>query len=396
MKNRNDLFDLYLAGKCTPEEAEQFVSGLSDDQFCAELEVRVDEVFRQELRENEVLPDMVRLSKEQYVSIEALIFTTVAENEEERVRSISSTIWRWAAAAAAIIIFYVGFDQWNKDHSMITGGGPIAAVQDTTETPTGVTLTLPNGQVVALADHEAAQYASREKQDGVSFYELKASDVVQEPMVQQINVPQGQTGAVVLTDGTKVWLNANSSLTYDVNFVGNERLVKLQGEAYFEVTPNKEKPFIVESKNQQVKVLGTHFNVKAYTVSHVITTLLEGKVQVSTGAKERILKPGQSSVVGFNDSDIKVVPAICYEVNAWRNNEFAFYDATLNDISDELSRWYGVEVQVVGRSDSFGFTGVISREKSLPEVLEILRRTGQIRYHIVPTGLKERRIILML
>lgn len=279
---------------------------------------------------------------------------------------------------------------------MITGGGPIAAVQDTTETPTGVTLTLPNGQVVALADHEAAQYASREKQDGVSFYELKASDVVQEPMVQQINVPQGQTGAVVLTDGTKVWLNANSSLTYDVNFVGNERLVKLQGEAYFEVTPNKEKPFIVESKNQQVKVLGTHFNVKAYTVSHVITTLLEGKVQVSTGAKERILKPGQSSVVGFNDSDIKVVPAICYEVNAWRNNEFAFYDATLNDISDELSRWYGVEVQVVGRSDSFGFTGVISREKSLPEVLEILRRTGQIRYHIVPTGLKERRIILML
>lgn len=108
MKNRNDLFDLYLAGKCTPEEAEQFVSGLSDDQFCAELEVRVDEVFRQELRENEVLPDMVRLSKEQYVSIEALIFTTVAENEEERVRSISSTIWRWAAAAAAIIIFLCG------------------------------------------------------------------------------------------------------------------------------------------------------------------------------------------------------------------------------------------------------------------------------------------------
>lgn len=393
MYNKKHVFEQYLAGKCTPEEAAWLISSFSEEAFRAELERYIDEVFESELREEEDIEGLHIQSKDQYTMVESLIF---GANKDRKLRFMAS-YWRWVAVAAAVLVFYVGYKRVGLEFPKVTDR--IEVVSNKVQRPQGsdgVILTLPNGEVIELSDGTESKYASAEKQNGDSFFEIKKLHEANEPMIQEVYVPAGKIGALMLTDGTKVWLNAGSKLTYDVNFIGGVRKVDLEGEAYFEVAKNKEKPFVVASDDQRIRVLGTHFNVKAYKENRTTTTLMEGSVEVATNERARRLKPGESSIVTWRGGDIKVAPSNLQNVNAWRNKEFAFYDANLDQIGRELSRWYGIEVQVVGRALGFGFTGVISRERSLEEVLEILNRTGQIRYHIIPVGVGERRVVLMI
>lgn len=387
------VFEQYLAGKCTPEQAAWLVATFSEETFRAELENYIDEVFEAELQNADHIEDLYVQSQDQYPIVEALIF---GEIQQPKIRSLA-TYWRWVAAAAALLIFYIGYKRIAMESLPATDKVELASKgEEKSLSPDVVTLTLPNGEVIDLSDGTESRYATVEKQDGDSFFEIKKLQETKEPMIQTVQVPAGKTGTLLLTDGTKVWLNAGSKLTYDVNFIGGVRKVDLEGEAYFEVAKNKEKPFVVASDDQRIRVLGTHFNVKAYRENRTTTTLMEGSVEVATNTRAYTLKPGQSSMVTWGGADIKVEPAKMDKVNAWRNNEFAFYDATLDQIGRELSRWYGVDVQVVSRGRGYGFTGVISRNKDLEEVLDILNRTGQIRYHIIPVGIGERRVVLMI
>lgn len=394
MYDKKHVFEQYLAGKCTPEQAAWLVATFSEETFRAELENYIDEVFEAELQNADHIEDLYVQSQDQYPIVEALIF---GETQQPKIRSLA-TYWRWVAAAAALLIFYIGYKRIAMELLPATDKVELASTkgEEQSLSPDVVTLTLPNGEVIDLSDGTESRYATVEKQDGDSFFEIKKLQETKEPMIQTVLVPAGKTGRLLLTDGTKVWLNAGSKLTYDVNFIGGVRKVDLEGEAYFEVAKNKEKPFVVASDDQRIRVLGTHFNVKAYRENRTTTTLMEGSVEVATNTRAYTLKPGQSSMVTWGGADIKVGPAKMDKVNAWRNNEFAFYDATLDQIGRELSRWYGVDVQVVSRGRGYGFTGVISRNKDLEEVLDILNRTGQIRYHIIPVGIGERRVVLMI
>lgn len=392
MYNKKQVFEQYLAGKCTPEQATWLIDTFSDEEFRAELERYVEETFEKEEEITDYMDIWGAVSKDRYPVVETLIFDTEAPTKVRRL----APILRWIAAAAAVVILFIGYQRNKEILKPIETAEDMVSKQDKEPATTdGVTLTLPNGETVELSDNTETIYASKEDQNGDSFFEMKKLNEAREPMIQEVNVPAGKTGALLLTDGTKVWLNAASKLIYDVNFVGGVRKVELEGEAYFEVAPNKEKPFVVYSRNQQVRVLGTHFNVRAYGENRTTTTLMEGRVEVATHTRAYTLKPGQSSVVTWGGADIEISPAMMYKVNAWRNSEFGFYDASLEEIGRELSRWYGVDVQVVGKTSYFGFTGVISKRKTLEEVLDILNRTGQIRYHIVPVGIKERRVVLM-
>ncbi|WP_164110992.1 MULTISPECIES: FecR family protein [Sphingobacterium] len=393
MYDKKHVFEQYLAGKCTPEQAAWLVSTFSEETFRAELENYIDEVFEAELQNADQIEDLYIQSRDQYPIVESLIF---GENQNRKVRSLA-TYWRWVAAAAALLIFYIGYKRIAMESLPATDKVELASkTEQKSQASDGVILTLPNGEVIELSDDTESRYASAEEQEGNSFFEIKKLHEANEPMIQEVYVPAGKIGALLLTDGTKVWLNAGSKLTYDVNFIGGVRKVDLEGEAYFEVAKDKKKPFVVASSDQRIRVLGTHFNVKAYKENRTTTTLMEGSVEIATNERARMLKPGESSIVSWGGADIKVGPANMQNVNAWRNKEFAFYDANLDQIGRELSRWYGVEVQVVGRALGFGFTGVISKERSLEEVLEILNRTGQIRYHIIPIGIGERRVVLMI
>lgn len=198
-----------------------------------------------------------------------------------------------------------------------------------------------------------------------------------------ISTPRGGQYQVTLADGTKVWLNASSSLTYPSGFANTkQRQVTLKGEAYFEVAKDKLHPFFVKTDRQTVKVLGTHFNISSYEDDKITkTTLLEGLVSVNPiGKEEQIIHPGQQAVL--NGGDIAVKEANTEEAMAWKNGYFRFNDEDIKSVMRKLSRWYSIDVQYEGEVSVEGFTGKISRFKPISEVLNALESTKTIHFKV--------------
>jgi len=215
--------------------------------------------------------------------------------------------------------------------------------------------------------------------------------------------------SLTLSDGTKVWLNSESSLKYPTAFNGNAREVEITGEAYFEVRSQESgarsgaSPFIVRKKDVSVTVLGTHFNVNAYDDEDVIkVTLLEGSVRMSSlledqGASLRggiprasgqsqlksvILKPGEQGVVTQN-SELRTQNSVDLEaVMAWKNGKFIFNETSIDVIMKQISRWYDVEVEYVGAKPDVHFIGDISRRENISEVLKMLEQTKAVKFSI--------------
>lgn len=190
-----------------------------------------------------------------------------------------------------------------------------------------------------------------------------------------LTTPRGGQYHLTLEDGTKVWLNATSSIRYPVNFSGANRTVELEGEAYFEVAQDKRKPFIVKVNEMSVEVLGTHFNIMAYADEHsVSTTLLEGSVKVIGNGSSRVLKPGQQSM--YNADALYIEPADTEKVMAWKNGMFLFKGDDIKTIMRQIGRWYDVEVSFAGNISSKLYRGSISKYVTAPEVLRILELAG--------------------
>lgn len=193
-----------------------------------------------------------------------------------------------------------------------------------------------------------------------------------------VETPIGGEYSVTLADGTKVWMNAASSLKYPVQFSGNERVVELTGEAYFEVAKDPAKPFRVKSSGQTIEVLGTHFNVNAYANEGVIkTTLLEGRVKVLNKTGIQFLPPGQQSVMNFGgDGRIKVLTDTdTDEVTAWKEGYFQFNQADIHNVMRQLSRWYDIKVSYSPELTYKQFQGAIQRDLKFSQVLRILGKT---------------------
>ena len=188
-----------------------------------------------------------------------------------------------------------------------------------------------------------------------------------------VSTPRGGQYQIVLSDGSKVWLNAASSIRFPTAFSGSLREVELTGEAYFEVAKNKEKPFQVKVRDMKIAVLGTHFNVKAYEdEAETKTSLLEGSVKIIQGKEAGLLKPGQQAVINFKDDKVKIATADMVEVIAWKNGLFRFEGANIETIMREIGRWYDVEIVYAGKVPMRRFEGKINRNAGLSEVLRIL------------------------
>jgi len=183
-----------------------------------------------------------------------------------------------------------------------------------------------------------------------------------------------------LSDGTKVWVNAVSQLKFPVQFAGHERRIYLEGEAYFEVAKDAQRPFIVESNGSTIKVIGTHFNVNSYLRS-VRTTLLEGKVEVAAGNEKMILFPGEYSA--SSEEGVKKGKADLKREMAWKNNEFYFKGDNIAQIAAELSRWYDLDVAFIGQiSFDKGYSGSIERDVNLSQVLDMLSYVSHLDFDI--------------
>ena len=198
------------------------------------------------------------------------------------------------------------------------------------------------------------------------------------PAIVEYNIlktPRGGQYSVVLSDGTKVWLNAASSLGYPAVFTGSERTVDLEGEAYFEVAGKKDAPFHVKVKGKpEILVLGTSFNVMAYPDEpFTSTTLLEGTVKTGT----RILKPGQQAQAVDSQSVVRVVTDVDVEsITAWKNGETSFENASIQEIMRAISRWYDVEIAYKGNIPDKRFIGGLPRDTQLSALLHVLEQNG--------------------
>ncbi|MDI9363855.1 MAG: FecR domain-containing protein [Flavobacterium sp.] len=250
------------------------------------------------------------------------------------------------------------------------------------------TLTLANGEVVALDDANNGQISSQGnvvvvklKSGLLSYQQVGTSAQMPVAAINVLSTPRGGQYQVELPDGSKVWLNSYSSLKYPTFFSGKERVVELNGEGYFEVAKNKDMPFKVKVNNMEVAVLGTHFNIMAYNnESSINTTLLEGLVKISTPKGGRTIKPGEQAKLATSGT-LSVVNAEIEEAMAWKNGFFQFNSADMQTVIRQINRWYDVDIVYNGDVDAH-FTGTISRSVEADKVLKKLQLTGAFKYEI--------------
>ena len=250
------------------------------------------------------------------------------------------------------------------------------------------TLTLSDGTTVILDEAQNGTVSTQgntkilKLDNGILSYNASHKGNVVEVLYNTISTPKGGQYQVLLSDGSKVWLNAASSLKFPATFTGKERKVELLGEAYFEVAKNDNMPFKVEADGMEVEVLGTHFNINSYDdESTVRTTLLEGSVKINGAKSKSFLKPGQQAKLE-RDGDIKIVNnADVDQAVAWKEGRFQFNRADIHEVMRQIARWYNVSIEYKGIVSSH-FGGTISRDVNLSQVLEMLQLTGEVKFHV--------------
>ncbi|SER08979.1 FecR family protein [Pedobacter rhizosphaerae] len=252
-------------------------------------------------------------------------------------------------------------------------------------------LTLADGKKISLSDAITGDIAEQsgisisKTADGQIVYTVAQTDRVDEDRMNTISTPNGGEWQIKLPDGSMVWLNAASSLTYNLNLTSaKQRLVTLQGEAYFEVAKDKAHPFVVSTDKQTVEVLGTHFNINSYPDEKVTkTTLLEGSIRVSHNDTQEaeILKPGEQSIV--SSSGISVNEVDTDEFIAWTKGYFMFNNERQESIMRKLSRWYNIEVEYADEAaKNVMYYGTVSRFEKVSKVLRKFEQTGEVRFDI--------------
>jgi ferric-dicitrate binding protein FerR (iron transport regulator) len=349
------LYQQWLDKSITATEEEEFLSLLADPDNQAFMEMWVE---KQLLLTKEEIP----LSDEKTDLILQTIFQT------NRVLVIKRTRW-WAAAAVLFLLATGTYIWFNKSSSL---QNVTVLVNDVPPGSNKAILTLSDGSAIKLDSAGNKVISKGIRQTGGQLqYDAQNVDAV----YNTLTTPRGGQFQLTLPDGTKVWLNAASSIRYPTAFNEKERRVEISGEVYFEIAKNEKMPFYVKSGIQEIEVLGTHFNINAYTDENAIsTTLLEGSIRVNyTGHTSVILRPGQQTQL---TDHIKVIDdADMDQAIAWKNGVFAFNQADIPTVMRQLSRWYDVEVEYAGAIPKRAFTGEIARELTLAQVLKGLTKT---------------------
>jgi transmembrane sensor len=210
---------------------------------------------------------------------------------------------------------------------------------------------------------------------------FKAKEGSDPNAVSTLEVPQGLDKKVMLSDSTIVYVNAATKLSFPLNFTGNTRTVSLDGEAYFEVSKNKTKPFIVHARDMDVEVKGTHFNIKAYQGEPIQTSLTEGSVQASAAGQKLMLIPGKAAVI--NNGNLAQTDFDESIVLAWRDGAYYFRDEAFSMISRTVDRWFGYSFAYVDKGiESSHFSGALDKHKSLEEFLDNVSTTAGLTYTI--------------
>ncbi|QEC42823.1 FecR family protein [Pseudobacter ginsenosidimutans] len=306
--------------------------------------------------------------------------------------------FRWYAAAAVLVATagLATFFLMNREDKPAEQAAPVVAKIDLPPGGNKATLILSGGRSIALDDIPAGKLAMengvniQKNADGQLFYSVTGeAGKSDEPIYNTISTPKGGQYQVSLPDGSMVWLNAASSLSFPVNFTGKERKVSITGEAYFDIKKNKEQPFVVQSGNQEVEVLGTEFNINSYLPGSISTSLLEGSVRViNTDSRQQVvLQPGKQAVL--NNQEITTNGFNADNVTSWIRGLFSYTNASLNTVMNDFERWYDVEVVYAGSIPEFDFTGDIPRKLKASQFLEIMS-SYPVKFSLEAIGGKQR------
>lgn len=377
----NFLVGKYFSNDCTEEEKYELMKWANSASE-SELEVILHSSWKKHESTLEMPEEMSQRILSSIFSQEQEV--TEEENFEEEVKPIFGKISYSIAASVALIIslgLFAWFQYNTVDKRIENRIVQVKEFEKNDILPGSdkAILTFDDGSEVILDNSKNGTLSKQgetsilKPENGQLVYESKQSAITQ-PRYNTITTPKGGQYQVVLSDGTKVWLNAASSLRFPLVFSGNERKVEMTGEIYFEVAKNAKKPFKVISDGQVIEVLGTHFNVMAYPNEKATkTTLLEGSVKVSKNERSTILQPGQQAKVGFNNGIFRTINDVSLEEElAWKNGYFQFNNASLELIMRQIERWYDVDIQYIGKIPDEHFTGKLQRNTNLSNVLKIL------------------------
>ncbi|WP_129714064.1 FecR family protein [Pedobacter sp. SYP-B3415] len=362
-------------GTITDEEKERLDAWYASFEEISDKDMSPSETIR---REKSIYAEIVRKERIGYT----------------RLRS-------WLPRVAAILILSAGIFYFNRPKTEKTQVEATMAVHKPKPIVPGgnkAVLTLADGTVIPLDQQSDGLLANEQslsvsKRSGQLTYLTDASSATEKTAYHTISTPKGGQFQVNLPDGTRVWLNAGSSIRFPLDFAKGRR-VELQGEAYFEVASmrkaGKKIPFTVSSNGQQIDVLGTHFNVNAYhDEPFTRTTLLEGSVRIKkAGTEEHVmLRPGQQALV---NEDIRVSQADTEKAIAWQRGYFSFDNESVESIMRTVSRWYDVDVVINDQIRNRRFGGTLSRFGQISTLLGLMEKTGVIHFKI-----EGRRVIVM-
>jgi len=397
MSTQNNRFQYlvqqYLNDKCTAEELAEFWQQINqlEDETVIQTEL---EAYWQRSADGNKMP----AAGWEQVLQQAYSKAGPHVQEPVVIPLWRKAVFRWAAAAVVVLSMGVAA-YWvlNNNKTVSTPKAVVTTTLQDVPAPQNnrATITLSNGQTVYLDSAGNGVLASEANvkvvklADGKIIYKGSAGKNV----YNLLRNPKGSKVIdMTLSDGSRVWLNAGSSINYPVTFAGKERHVIVQGEVYFEVAHNKAMPFIVTSGAMDVEVLGTHFNVNAYRDEPAVrVTLLEGSVKVREfaminghlkRANETLLKPGEQAVLAADHSPLTIDhSANLQQVMAWKNGLFSFTGADLATVMRQLSRWYNVDVKYEGQIPARKFSGEITRDLTLSQLMNGLQSLG-IKFNI--------------
>lgn len=386
------LFYRHLEKTATVDERVELTQYTTEDDFSVLLKELIDESI-------EVTWDSAEQSPESINRVFDSVMEKAGETEVKVIPMLPRTWTRIAAAAIIIILLSVGgYFIYNKDkQSGNIVSTPTQELKNDVKAPSlsKATITLADGSVIPLDSLNKGLLAKQQgvnvikNADGTIAYDASSygpSIMVHRPVFNTLNNPRGSsTVSLTLSDGSKVWLNSESTITYPTAFKGNERQVQITGEGYFEIAKVSGKKFIVKSNGVDIEVLGTHFNVNSYeNEAETKVTLLEGLLRLSLNyvkpSVSSVVKiiPGQQAQINKSTAQrINVTKDISLEeVTAWKEGLFHFESADLKTILTQFARWYDIDVIYKGKVSSEKYFTIIKRSTTLVNVLKSLGANG--------------------
>jgi transmembrane sensor len=375
------LCEKYIRGLCSPEEELELIS-YQNEHHMNDLDISI--------HENITLRNEIKLRLNQSIKL-----------KKKRVFLVTLTNWK-IAASVAIVFLLAGsiiyrYSSSDPDQALSKIQKNDKQIADILPASNKAILTLADGRKIELDGSRNGLLSGNnnlrisKSGNGLVVSSNGANADINTSVLNKVETPRGGKYDISLPDGTHVWLNSSSSLSFPTAFGADKRKVTITGEAYFEVAKNKNKPFVVNVADKQaIEVLGTHFNVNAFDNNNDIeTTLLEGAVKVNYANIDVLLRPGQMAINKLQGK-LNVVSVNLDEVMAWKNDMFIFNDENIISIMRKISRWYDVDVSFKGDMAGINFDGNFSSAKGLKSLLKNLELTDKVRFAVV-----ERRVTVI-